>query len=307
MLKLLAIVGPTASGKSALAIRVALEKGGEIVSADSRQIYKYLDIGTAKPSPEDRRKVPHHFIDILNPDVDYSAGEFGRDARREIQKIIDRGSLPILVGGSGLYVKAVVDGFFEGPGKDPETRERFENLLKSEGPEALLRTLQSVDPESASGMDITKPRRIIRALEVYSITGKPLSQLHTEQSTALPFGVVQVGLAWPRDTLYDRINQRTDWMFSEGLIDEVKRLQAAGYSPSLNSLNTVGYKEVFEFLSGKLIREDAIELVKRNSRRFAKRQLTWFRADKRIRWVKRDKTTSTESLADEVLKEFAVN
>jgi tRNA dimethylallyltransferase len=304
MQKLLAIVGPTASGKSLIALHAAGVMGGEIVSADSRQIYKYLDIGTAKPSLEDRRRIPHYFVDIFNPDKEYSAGEFGRDARVQIQQIGSRGKTPILVGGSGLYVKAVVDGFFEGPGKDPETRLRLENRLKEEGPESLVRTLRAVDPSTAAAMDITKPRRIIRALEVFYITGKPLSQFHREQSTTPPFEVVQVGFSWPRELLYKRINDRVNFMFSAGLIEELERLRAMGYSLAMNALNTVGYREVFDYLSGKTDMEETIELVKRNSRRFAKRQMTWFRSDRRIRWIRTDETRTIDELVDQVREQF---
>ncbi len=304
MPKLLAIVGPTASGKSLISLLLADQLGGEIVSADSRQIYKYLDIGTAKPSLEDRRKVPHHFIDILEPNQDYNAGQFGIEARLRIQEIISRGKVPILVGGSGLYVKAVVDGFFEGPGKDPEIRLQLENRLKEEGGASLLHTLLKVDPASAMTMETSKPRRIIRALEVFYITGKKLSEFHREQSTPPPFNAVQVGLMWRRESLYERINERVDWMFSEGLIDEVERLRAMGYSVTLNSLNTVGYKEVYEFLQGQQTKEKAIELIKRNSRRFAKRQLTWFRSDQRINWIRADEGSTTFELARLAIDEF---
>ncbi len=304
MPKLLAIVGPTASGKSIAALQIAAGIGGEIVSADSRQVYKYLDIGTAKPSPEDRRKVPHHFVDFLSPETEYSAGEFGRDARGRIGEIFGRGGVPILVGGSGLYVKGVVDGFFEGPGKDPEIRLQLEAREKEEGAGALLETLRTVDPQSASLMGVSKPRRIIRALEVYYITGKPLSQYHNEQSSAPPFEVVQVAFSWPRDMLYDRINRRVDWMFSEGLVDEVERLRKMGYTAATNALNTVGYKEVFGLLAGKLGKDETIELVKRNSRRFAKRQLTWFKADKRIQWLRVNDNTGPADMTSEVLKVF---
>ncbi len=297
MSKLLAIVGPTCSGKSALAMILASRLHGEIVSADSRQIYKYLDIGTSKPSLEDRRNVPHHFVDMLDPAEEYSAGTFGVEARKTIEEIVSRHRQPILVGGSGLYVKGVIDGFFEGPAKDPEVREMLEERLRNEGGQGLLETLQRVDPVSAVAIDSSKPRRIIRALEVFYITGKPISQHHREQPRTTWMECVQVGIEWSRADLYARIDKRVDRMFDQGLLEEVKQLQAKGFKRTLNALNSVGYKEVFDFLEGKTSQDEMVALIKRNTRRFAKRQLTWFRADKRMRWIKADSQTEVQELA----------
>ncbi|MBF8248523.1 MAG: miaA, partial [Bacteroidetes bacterium] len=250
--KVLAIVGPTASGKTPLAIELAGMLDGEIVSADSRQVYKYLDIGTAKPSPSELNKIPHHVINVFEPGQDYNAGQFGKDAVERIGEILRRNKLPILVGGSGLYVKAAIDGLFEGPGKDPEVRERLEEQLKEGGAEELMRKLRAVDPESAEKSDIHKPRRIIRALEVYYITGKPISQLHSEQERVHSFSTHQFALNWDREALYAMINMRVDRMLKDGLVDEVKSLSQRGYGVHLNALNTVGYKEVFAYLDGKI-------------------------------------------------------
>lgn len=304
MKKLLAVVGPTGSGKSELALLLSRRLHGEIVSADSRQIYRHLDIGASKPTKEELKEVPHHFVDAFDPGQDYNAGEFGHDARKKIVEISKRRKQPILVGGSGLYVKAVVDGFFDGPGKDPEVREQLEARLREEGPLALMKALEQVDPASAVGMELTKPRRIIRALEVYSITGKPLSVFHKEQSSAAPFETVQFGIEWERADLYERINKRVESMLARGLIEEVKYLKTLGYDRRLNALNSVGYKEVFEYLDGNLDHETMVELIKRNTRRFAKRQLTWFRADKRITWLKMSISSSFEELADIVGRGF---
>jgi tRNA dimethylallyltransferase len=304
MTKLLAIVGPTASGKSELALLLSTRLNGEIVSADSRQIYRFLDIGTSKPTKEDQKKIPHHFVDILDPTQDYNAGAFGNEARSKIGEIFGRGKQPILTGGSGLYVKAVIDGFFDGPGQDSEVRSRLEERMRAEGAEALLADLSRVDPISALLMEASKPRRIIRALEVYQITGKPLSEFHREQSVASPFETIQFGLEWGRMHLYERINKRVELMLSRGLIDEVKHLLDQGYDQSLNALNTVGYKEVFDYLRGNQSYEEMVELLKQNTRRFAKRQLTWFRRDGRIKWIKVDETTSLERIADTVVRDF---
>jgi len=297
MTKLVAIVGPTCSAKSDIGMVLAERLGGEIVSADSRQIYTHLDIGTSKPSAEDRNKVRHHFVDILEPTEEYSAGVFGHDARKCIEAIIARGKQPILIGGSGLYVKAVIDGFFDGPQKDPELRSELEERLKSEGQEALFATLKRVDPISASSMDSTKTRRVIRALEVYYKTGKPLSAHFKEQGRSSWLESFQYGIDRTRQDLYERINGRVDAMLSRGLVEEVKRLISQGYSRSLNALNSVGYKEVFEYLENVHSYEEMVEDIKRNTRRFAKRQLTWFRADRRIQWIRADSAISPRQIA----------
>jgi tRNA dimethylallyltransferase len=296
----LAIVGPTASGKTPASLLLAERLNGEIISADSRQIYKYLDIGTAKPARADRKRVKHYFIDVLEPDEEYSAGQFAKEARHVVAKILERRKLPILVGGSGLYVKSVIDGLFEGAGKDPEVRARLADQLVREGVEGLFEGLKKVDPVTAAKMTEVKPRRVIRALEVYYITGKPLSEFHAEQETKPEFTAIQVGLNWKRQELYDRINQRVDRMISDGLVDEVRSLRARGYDRRLNALNTVGYKEVFDYLDGSRSLEDTITLIKRNSRRFAKRQLTWFRADKRIQWVSMSRTKMLSEVESEI-------
>lgn len=307
MTKLLAIVGPTCSGKSELALELATRLNGEIISADSRQIYKFLDIGTSKPSVQDRTRVPHHFVDTLDPSEEYSAGAFGIDARKTIEEIVTRHHQPILVGGSGLYIKSVIDGFFDGPAKDKELRRQLEERLEIEGPASLLESLRRVDPVTAASMELSKPRRIIRALEVYYTTGRPLSDHHKHQPKAEWVECIQIGIDWPRAELYKRIEYRVDIMLARGLVDEVRRLRSLGFEQMQNSLNSVGYKEVFDFLDGKVSQEEMVTLIKRNTRRFAKRQLTWFRADKRIRWVKAGAGGNVGELADIVEKEIPVN
>ncbi len=300
--RVLALVGPTASGKTPLSILLAERLDGEIVSADSRQVYKRLDKGTAKPSKEDLRRVPHHFVDVLALEDDYNAGQFGKDARAVVHDIVRRGRVPIVVGGSGLYVRALIDGLFEGPGKDSELREILESRLEHEGASALLEVLRTVDPLLAAGMDATKPRRVIRALEVYYLTGKPLSEFHKEQRREPTFDCVQVGLECERKTLYGRIENRVDEMMRNGLLQEVESLKRHGYTTHINALNTVGYKEMFDFLDGRNSLDESVALMKQNTRRFAKRQLTWFRADKRIRWVSMVDERKPEAIADEVSK-----
>lgn len=300
----LAIVGPTASGKTPASLLLAERLNGEIISADSRQIYKYLDIGTAKPTRAERRRVKHYFVDMLEPDEEYSGGRFGKEARGVVENVLKRGKLPILVGGSGLYVKSVVDGLFEGPGKDPEVRARLEEQLAREGVKSLFEALKKVDASAAARMTEVKPRQVIRALEVYYITGKPISEFHAEQETKPDFRAIQVGLKWEREELYNRINQRVDRMISKGLVEEVRGLRIKGYDRRLNALNTVGYREVFDYLEGLCNLGDTIALMKQNTRRFAKRQLTWFRADKRIRWVPMPRTKTLSEAAREIEEIF---
>jgi tRNA dimethylallyltransferase len=281
----LVLVGPTASGKSAVGLELARRLNGEILSADSRQVYRFLDVGTAKPSPTDRLEVPHHFVDELDPDADYSAGDFGIRGRDVIDKIFRRGRTPLVVGGSGLYVQSLIDGFFEGPGADPEFREILERRLKSAGVGALVEELRRIDPEAAERIDPTKPRRVIRALEVYHLTGAPLSRIQREQKLTIDFEPRLYGLLWDRRDLYARIERRCDQMIGAGLLAEVEALEKRGYTDRLNALNTVGYAEVFAYRRGETSYEEMLRLFKQNSRRYAKRQLTWFRRDSRVQWV----------------------
>ncbi|CUS98209.1 tRNA (adenosine(37)-N6)-dimethylallyltransferase MiaA [Candidatus Chrysopegis kryptomonas] len=302
--KALAIVGPTASGKTKLSLIVAEKINGEIISADSRQIYRYMDIGTAKPTLEERQKVKHYFIDELDPNEEFNAGIFGEKGREIIEDIFSRGKIPIIVGGSGLYVKSLIDGFFEGPGADWELREMLYRKASQLGKEAIYEELKKVDPVSAEKIHPNNLKRIIRALEVYYITGKPISQMQKEIKPEINFKTIQIGLNWDRKKLYKRIEERVDKMIKDGLIEEVKKLRELGFDKNLNSLQTVGYKEVFDYLDGLISYEQMIYLIKRNSRRYAKRQLTWFRQDKRIIWLDVDESTDFEKLADKVIEIF---
>ncbi len=302
--RILAIVGPTASGKTCISLLLAELLNGEILSADSRQTYKRLDIGTAKPSLADRRRVKHHFIDLLEPDEEYSAGQFGKDARVVVHAILKHGMVPILAGGSGLYVKAVIDGLFEGPGKDPEIREQLTEQWQREGIGLLLDALKKVDPAALANMKEVTPRRVIRALEVFHITGKPLSQFHAEQEKAPGFETIQVGLEWERRELYARIDQRVDRMIADGLVDEVRALKKMGLDKRVNALNTVGYKEVFDYLAGMQNYDEMVFLIKQNTRRFAKRQLTWFKADERIHWLAMAPDSEHAEIARDIEKVF---
>jgi tRNA dimethylallyltransferase len=303
---ILVLVGPTASGKSEVAMSLAADLEGEIVSADSRQVYKLLDIGTAKPSAGDRRRIRHHFVDELLPDQGFNAGEFGLRGRERIDQILRRHRLPIVVGGSGLYVQSLIDGFFEGPGADQEYRAFLERRLGTEGVAALIGTLKEIDPEAASRIDPTKPRRIIRALEVFHLTGKRLSELHREKRVAIHFQTAMYGLDWPRPLLYQRINARCDAMLQKGLLKEVEDLEQKGYTDDLNALNTVGYAEAFAYRRGEISYDELVRLFKQNTRRYAKRQLTWFRRDRRISWIGVKGPSGLKDAAKEIRERFRV-
>lgn len=299
----LCIVGPTASGKTELGFLVAKQLRGEIISADSRQLYRHLDIGTAKPTRQQLREVKHHFVDELEPDEHFSAGEFGRKGREIINDLLRLKKVPIVVGGSGLYIRSLIDGFFEGPSGDNDVRQRLNDRLHEEGAEVLLAELRRVDPVSASQMLASNARRIIRALEVFELTGVPISKLH-EQKICVDFVPLMIGLQWDRKTLYERINRRVDAMLENGFLQEVRRLLDLGYSETTNSLQTVGYQEAIARLRGETDYETMVELIKRNTRRFAKRQLTWFRADKRIQWMPIPEEGNLPSMAQRVIERY---
>jgi len=295
------IVGPTAVGKTALSLDLAEALGAEIVSADSRQVYRFMTIGTAKPTPEELARVPHHFIDVRNPDEYYSAGEYQREAREVIENMLAEGRLPVVVGGSGFYLRALFDGLFEPRIADTEVKERIRERIRREGLASVYEELKRVDPEAAARIHPNDEQRIVRALEVYEISGKPMSTFFREKPRPASFEGIWIGLERERDELYRRIDERVDQMFAQGLVDEVRDLLQRGYSPELNALRTVGYREVVDYLQGKISLERAIELVKRNSRRYAKRQLTWFRRDLRIHWVRADEGALAKVL--EILRE----
>lgn len=301
--KVLFIVGPTASGKSQVGFEIAKKMNGEIISADSRQNYKYMDIGTAKPSKQELTEVTHHFIDELLPDQNYNAGEYGIRARERIDSLLHQGKNPIVVGGSGLYVRALVDGFFDGPSADKNLRKDLEKRMEVEGSEILLEELRKIDPRAASKMLPTNKRRIIRALEVYQITGSTISDLQQENLEA-KFKPTIVGLSWERRILYARINQRVDWMLERGLLEEAKQLLKKGYTSNLNALQTVGYQEAFKYLGGKLTYDEMVGLIKQNSRRYAKRQLTWFRRDERIKWFEAHNEDDLFTISRNILNYF---
>ncbi len=281
---LLCILGPTAVGKTELALRIATRIGGEIVSVDSRQIYCEMDVGTAKPTPEQLRLVPHHMINCVMPDEPFSAADYQRGANEAIREVRRRGNLPMLVGGSGMYFRVVVDGLFHGPQADPIFRQKLREEAEESGVLYLYNRLEALDPEAAGKIHQNDLMRIIRALEVYESTGKTISSFQQQWESGEPrYKFVAFGLTQDRDELYERIEARVDQMMAAGLLDEVRSLSE--HSRDLPAMNCLGYKELLSFLDGEYDLEEAVRLIKRNTRRFAKRQLTWFRGDDRIRWI----------------------
>lgn len=283
--KLVAILGPTATGKSSLALHLAQKCGGEIISADSVQVYRGLDIGSAKPSAEDRRRIPHHLMDILDPDQDYSASAF-RDHADEIIRRLCRGNSPVfVVGGTGLYLKVLSRGLFRGPGGNPRLRQALRQKAEMEGSDSLHKELGQWDPAAASRIHPHDTFRLIRALEVYSLSRKPISQFQKEHGfRENPYRILKIGLQCEREELYRSIEARMDEMMKKGWLDEVRSLLEKGYSPGLKSLQSLGYKRLVSHLLGKTELDRAVQLIKQDTRRFAKRQITWFRADPEIRW-----------------------
>jgi len=298
--KVLIIVGPTAVGKTELALQVAEALHGEIVSADSRQVYRYMDIGTAKPTIAELDRVPHHFIDMRDPDQYYSAGEYGREARQCIAGLLEQGIPPVVVGGSGFYIQALVDGLFAPKLSDIEVKEMWRQRIRNEGVEAVFRILEQVDPLTAARLHPNDTQRVVRALEVYDLAGMPVSAFRKGEETPAEFTPVFVGLNRDREALYRRIESRVDAMLQAGLLYEVQVLRERGWGPELNALKTVGYQEVFAHFTGAMTYDEMVERIKINSRRYAKRQLTWFRRDVRIHWIDLD-VTETGMVVENVL------
>lgn len=283
-------------GKTDLSLALVEELDGEIISADSRQVYEELTIGTAKPSVDVRQQVPHHFIDersVFN--APYSAGDFARDANERIRGILRRGRQPIVVGGSTLYLHALQFGLADVPSVDDDVRAHLEKRLEHEGAEALYAELEEVDPQQASTMDPTKTQRLVRALEVYHGTGRPLSYYH-EHQPAPPYTFRTIVLHRDREQLYQRIERRVDQMLEGGLLDEVQSLLDAGVDPTRQPLRTIGYREPIQHLRGEIGYNEMVRLVKRNSRRYAKRQLTWFRRYDDYEWLSADEATPEKLL-----------
>lgn len=278
------VAGATASGKTSLAIEIAKHLNGEIVSADSMQIYKYMDIGSAKPTAQEQAEIKHHLIDFLEPSAEWSVADYTEAAHKTIAQIASRGKMPVMAGGTGLYINSVInDVTFGEIDTNYEIREELQKIADAEGGKALIEILKEFDPVSAERLHPNNARRIIRAIEFYRVTGIPISK-HQEMTKQIKsrYNPVMFTIEWDREVLYDRINRRVDMMIDEGLVDEVRSLLDRGCTKDMNSMKGIGYKEIIDYLDGKYSLEEAVDLIKQSSRRYAKRQLTWFRRDERI-------------------------
>ncbi|MCT4630715.1 tRNA (adenosine(37)-N6)-dimethylallyltransferase MiaA [Winogradskyella sp.] len=296
---LISVIGPTAIGKTALSIKLAQHFNTEIVSADSRQFYKEMNIGTAVPSIEELKAAKHHFIQHKSIKDNYSVGDFERDAISTISKIHSSNPVAIMVGGSGLYVKAVTKGLDDLPNVNEDIRLDLNEKLKNEGLLSLQEQLKTLDPKAYKIIAIDNPQRVIRALEICIGTGKPYSSFLTNTEKTRDFKTISIGLDAERSIIYDRINQRVDIMINEGLVEEVEKLIPF---KDLNALNTVGYKELFQYFEGNYSLDFAISEIKKNTRRFAKRQLTWFRKDDSVLWFNYE--TDTEAIINSIKEQL---
>jgi tRNA dimethylallyltransferase len=288
----LILLGPTGAGKTAVALALAKHLAVEIVSADSRQVYRHMDIGTAKPTAAERKMVPHHFIDIRNPDEIYSAGQYGQEARVVIETILKRKKWPFVVGGSGLYLRALLEGFFEPKASNREIQEQLKRRAREEGNLVLHAELSQIDPTTAASLHPNDTHRMVRALEIYYASGKLPSEVRLYNSQPAAFVYRLIGLSLARS-----VNQRVDGMLAAGLIDECRNLVKMGYSPDLNALQTVGYQEVFQYLRDEISYHRMVELIKQHSRNYAKRQMTWFRKMSDVEWLEVKPEDTPEKIA----------
>jgi len=280
------ICGPTAVGKTELALALAEFFNGEIISADSRQVYRLMDIGTAKPSPEEQQRVRHHLIDEVWPNEGFHAARYVTLAGAAIQETLRYNKRPFLVGGTGLYIKALTEGLLDAPGADPQLRKRLHDRAEQEGSEILHAELARLDPDSATRLHPNDLIRIVRALEVFHQSGRPLSELQNEHRfNADHYRTLKIGLTCNREILYDRIDRRSEAMFQNGLLEEAEKILQAGYDPGLKIFRTIGYRQAFALLRDEITPEEAVEDLKRSTRRYAKQQITWFRKDKSIIWL----------------------
>lgn len=293
---LLVLAGPTAVGKTAFSFAVAEQFDVEIISGDSVQVYRGMDIGSAKATPEEREKVPHHLIDCFDPDETFTVVDFKAMAERKIREIHSRGRLPFIVGGTGLYIESVVyDYQFPEAPQDLESRAKWNAFAEEHGTQALHRLLQERDPVSAKRIHPNDKKRLVRAMEVYDATGRPMSEQNEKKAKQTPYHLCMIGLTMDRQLLYERINQRVDAMLKAGLVEEVEALLNRGYTRELPSMQAIGYKEIAAYLEGEISYEEAVRLLKRNTRQFAKRQLSWFRSMPQIIWVDVTETTKFDT------------
>jgi tRNA dimethylallyltransferase len=297
------ICGPTGIGKTATAITLAEAYNGEIVGADSMQIYREMEIGTAKPTPGEQARVRHHMVDIVPPDAPFDAAQYEKMARETVYDLHSRGKIPVVAGGTGFYIKALTRGLFDTIPTDPEVRRRLQTEAAALGGGALHQRLAACDPETARRLHPNDTYRIVRALEVFEVTGKPLSAHHRDhQFGDRPFRQVTIGLTIPREALYSRIDTRVDMMLQTGLLNEVRGLLDRGYGPELKSMQSIGYRHMTDFLLGRLPWEEAVRTMKRDTRRYAKRQMVWFKSDPEIHWLAPDRIAEMRRLVETFLR-----
>lgn len=301
---IIVIGGPTASGKTSLSIDLAKQFDTEIISCDSMQIYKYMNIGTAKPDMEERDGIVHHMLDIIEPYVPYSVAEFVSDTHKVTQKIYDKGKVPVLVGGTGLYINSLInDVDFREDDSSPELRKELEEIEKEKGIDYLVEMLKSFDRVSAERIHKNNKRRIIRAIEFYKMTGVPISEHQEETKKKISrYNPCMMAIKWDMQKLYERIEKRVDIMLDAGLIDEVKSLCEKGYTQSMLSMQGIGYKEIIAYLNGEVSLDEAIYNIKIGTRHYAKRQMTWFNKDERVNWIRYDEDILKR--ANEIISEW---
>ena len=301
--KVICIVGPTASGKTALGVKTALHFGGEVISADSMQVYNNMPIASAAPTKEETMGVKHHLVGFLSPKEKFSVAEFIKLAGASVEEVVGKGSLPIIVGGTGLYIDSFLQGVKFDDEDCAEIRSRLEDLADKEGIETLYEKLKEIDPESAAKLHLNDRKRIIRALEIYELHGKTKMELEKEsKSSGEPYDVIWIGITFAdRQKLYDRINKRVDIMLENGLLEEAK--EAYAQKSGATSVQAIGHKEFFEYFDGEITLEDATERLKTETRRYAKRQLTWFRRNEKINWISADETDDVFEAARKIIEQ----
>lgn len=302
MKKLLILGGPTAVGKTDISIKLAKKLNGEIISADSMQIYKYMNIGSAKVSEEEKQGIEHHMIDIVTPERSFSVAEFKNEAEKIIDAIQQKGKLPMIVGGTGLYINSVIYNYsFTEANKDEKYRQELEKLAETKGKEYVHNMLKDVDAISAENIHYNNLKKVIRALEVYKVTGKKFSDYNSEKKVTANYELDYFVLTMNREKLYKRINERVDLMLKNGLLDEVKHLKQMGFNEYMQSMQGIGYKEILMYLNGDIAYDDAVNMIKQGSRNYAKRQLTWFRKDKAVAWINKDLFKNDDEIVQYIL------
>ncbi|OAA82840.1 tRNA (adenosine(37)-N6)-dimethylallyltransferase MiaA [Clostridium ljungdahlii] len=308
MKNLFILSGPTAVGKTHISIELAKKLKGEIISADSMQIYKYMDIGSAKVTEAEMQGITHHLIDFIEPDKNFNVSEYKALAENAIDEICKKDKLPMVVGGTGLYINSLILNYnFTDAKTDKSYRECLENLAEEKGKEYVHSLLKEVDIDSYKRLYPNDLKRVIRALEVYKLTGKTISEYNANTNLYdIPYNIYYFVLTMDRAKLYDRINKRVDLMMENGLIDEVKSLKSMGYTPDMQSMKGIGYKEILDYLNGNSTLDEAIYLVKKGSRNYAKRQLTWFRKDKRVVWINKDNFSCDEDIVEHIIHVFNI-